>query len=56
MRCQYLAALAYSVVAYSVVDSKGAVADTGRMTRAFAALYYWFGFPTISAEARMRVI
>jgi hypothetical protein len=41
---------------HSAVDSKRAVSDTDRMIRASAALYYWFGFPTISAEGRMRVI
>jgi hypothetical protein len=48
--------VAYRVRAHGVVDSKRAVSDTDRMIRASAALYYWFGFPTISAEGRMRVI
>jgi hypothetical protein len=48
--------VAYRVLAHGVVDSKRAVSDTERMIRVSAALYYWFGFPTISAEGRMRVI
>jgi hypothetical protein len=47
---------AYRVPVHAVVDSERAVSDTHRMIRASAALYYWFGFPTISAEGRMRVI
>ena len=48
--------VACRVPAHSAVDSKRAVSDRDRMIRASAALYYWFGFPTISAEGRMRVI
>jgi hypothetical protein len=43
-------------LADSAVDSNRAVSDTARMIRTSAALYYWFGFPTISAEGGMRVI
>ena len=48
--------VAHRVLAHGVVDSRRAVSDTDRMIRVSAALYYWFGFPTISAEGRMRVI
>ena len=48
--------VAHRVLAHGVVDSRRAVSDTDHMIRVSAALYYWFGFPTISAEGRMRVI
>jgi hypothetical protein len=41
---------------YRAVDKKSAVSDTARMMRASTVLYFWYGFPTLAAEGRMRVI